>query len=152
VRSASYDAAAAGRYLKVLLTAAAAFRELQAELPGETSPLQLWPHHFDLAVTWFSGRTVEGMENAAPEHRDESVTLGLSTGDDADPEPYLYAIAHPWPRGVETRPLATGRWHAGAWNGGYLPWCEAVAGGEPGAEALAFCRSAQAALAAAQAG
>jgi hypothetical protein len=54
------DLAAGRAYLRVLLTVDRAFRALQAELPGEVSPIQLWPHHFDLAVSWLSGRAVPG--------------------------------------------------------------------------------------------
>lgn len=142
-----YDATAARRYLRVLHAVATALRQLQAECHEETSPLQLWPHHFDLALSWFSGRTVPGKEHCEPDERNESVTIGFSTGDEHDPEPYLYAIAYPWPAGAEGAPLLAGRWHTPGWSGGYLPWSEAVASGDPAATVLAFARAARLALA-----
>ncbi len=148
-----YDAAAARRYLCVLHAVGSALRHLQAECHEETSPLQLWPHHFDLSLSWFSGRTVPGKEHCEPDERSESVTVGFSTGDDGDPEPYLYAIAYPWPPGAEGAPLPAGRWHGPGWSGGYLPWNEAVASGGPGdteGTVLAFARATRQALAAAQ--
>jgi hypothetical protein len=146
-----YDSRAAAAYLDALCVVAAAFRRLQAELPGETSPVQLWPHHFDLALSWFSGRVAAGNESATEaEDRDESVAVGFSTGEHSDPEAYLYAIAHPWPEGVDAKPPAAGRWHGRGWNGAYLPWADAVASGDAGAAVLDFARGARAALAAAQ--
>ena len=145
-----YDDAAAHRYLRVLHAVASALRQLQGECHEETSPLQLWPHHFDLALSWFSGRAVPGKEHCEPDERNESVTVGFSTGDDGDPEPYLYALAYPWPAGVDAAPLPAGRWHGPGWNGGYLPWAEAVSGGDPQATVLAFTRAARRALAEAQ--
>ncbi len=141
-----YDAAAAGDYLRALLAVAAAFRQLQAELPGETSPLQLWPHHFDLALSWFSGRAVPGKETAPADEREESITLGFSTGDDGEPEPYLYALAYPWPAGAESRPLPVGRWHRRGWSGGQLSWAKVVETADPAATLLAFARGAWKAL------
>jgi uncharacterized protein DUF5996 len=147
-----YEPHAAARYLDALLAVGAAFRRLQAELPLETSPIQLWPHHFDLAMTWLSGRVLAGKEDATEaEDRDETITLGFSTGDDGDAEPYLYAIAHPWPAGAEMRPLEVGRWHSGGWNGGYLAWADAVASGAAEETVLAYARETRALLSAAQA-
>jgi hypothetical protein len=146
-----YDADAAGRYLDALAAVVCAFQRWQGDLHGETSPIHLWPHHFDLALSGFSGRVVPGMESAEPEHRDESVTVGFSTGDDGDPEPYLYAIAHPWPAGLVMEPLPAGRWHGGNWKGGFLPWAEVAASDDPGATVLAFCRAASQAFMIAQA-
>lgn len=145
-----YDAAAARRYLRVLHAVATALRQLQAECHEETSPLQLWPHHFDLALSWFSGRPVPGKEHSEPDERNESVTIGFSTGDDSDPEPYLYALAYPWPAEVEAARLPAGHWHTPGWTGGYLPWSEAVAGGAPEETVLIFARAARRTLAEAQ--
>jgi hypothetical protein len=78
------------------------------------------------------------------------VTIGFSTGDEGDPEPYLYAIAYPWPAAFAAPPLPAGRWHAGGWNGGFLPWTEALASGDPVAAAAGFGRAAWRALATAQ--
>ena len=145
-----YDAAAARRYLRVLHAVATALRQLQAECHEETSPLQLWPHHFDLALSWFSGRAVPGKEHCEPDERNESVTVGFSTGDEGDSEPYIYALAYPWPAEVEAARLPAGRWHGPGWSGGYLPWSEAVASSDPQGRVLTFARAARLALAEAQ--
>jgi hypothetical protein len=142
-----YDAAAAARYLRVLATVDGSLRLLQAELPGVTSPVQLWPHHFDLAVTWMTGRVVAGKEEAPAEERDEQVGMGFSTGDEGDPDPYLYAVALPWPDGVESELLPVGGWHSSGWRGAVLPWTEVAASPDPAATAVSFWRGAQTAFA-----
>jgi len=146
-----YDADAAGRYLRVLGAVGCAFRTVQAELAGEVSPIQLWPHGFDVAMTWLSGRVIAGLERATDaEQRDETVTVGFSTGDAGDPHPYLYAIAHPWPARAKESPPTMGAWHASGWNGIVMPWAEAAASDDPIDHAAAFVRAGWRQLAAAQ--
>ena len=156
-----FDSAAAARYLHVLACLDAVLRALRSEVElqpaghgprGVFSPVQLWPHHFDLALTWFSqawlgGGVVEDRDPPAAEEGDERVGLGFSTGDEGDPDAYLYATCHPWPDGVETRPLAAGRWHSAGWRGAFLPWREAAAAPSPLAVAARFWRGARAAFA-----
>jgi len=36
------------------------FTTFKGTLRGRTGPVQLWPHHFDLALLWFSGRLIPG--------------------------------------------------------------------------------------------
>jgi hypothetical protein len=147
----AYDAAAARCYLRVLSAVGCALRAVQAELPGEASPIQLWPHGFDVAMTWLSGRLIPGQERVEdPEQRDETVTVGFSTGDANDPYPYLYAIAHPWPAAAKERVPEVGRWHASGWNGIVMPWAEVVASGDAITQVTSFARSAWMHLAGAQ--
>ena len=61
--------------------------------------LRCWPHHFDLAVVWFSGRKVPGQDPNDPEYSNEQMNFGFSTGDSGTPEPYFYATAYPAPDG-----------------------------------------------------
>jgi hypothetical protein len=53
---AHYDRAAVERFWRALLRIDATLKRFQEKLGKNTSPVQLWPHHFDLAVNWFSGR------------------------------------------------------------------------------------------------
>ena len=48
-REVAADLASAWRFIS------AAFVAFQAGIPEETSPIQLWPHHFDLAMMWAAG-------------------------------------------------------------------------------------------------
>ena len=95
------------------------FRSFRKSLDGETSPVQLWPHHFDLSLVWFSGRQVivpEGEEGGA-----EQIGFGFSPGDESVSEAYFYA--NPWlvPDGILDTPLPQGaEWHSQGWTGGLL--------------------------------
>jgi len=46
-------------YRAALLSVHGLFQQFRATLPGERSPVQLWPHHFDLSLVWFSGREAD---------------------------------------------------------------------------------------------
>ncbi|MEM9317027.1 MAG: hypothetical protein AAGA95_20650 [Pseudomonadota bacterium] len=69
--------------------------------PGALTP-RCWPHHFDLA-------TLFALEKGDPEHA-RSVGVGLSPGDAAYEEPYLYCS--PWPVAEELPPAPDEfHWH-----------------------------------------
>lgn len=95
------------------------FQRFQKNLDSETSPVQLWPHHFDLSLVWFSGREAivpEGEEGGA-----EQVGFGFSTGDETIPDAYFYANPWPVPVGILDTPLPQGaEWHSQGWTGGLL--------------------------------
>ena len=50
---------------------------------GTTSPILLYPHHFDLSLVWF------------PNNDDTQLGLGFSTGDVYIAKPYFYIISYP---------------------------------------------------------
>ncbi|HSD73802.1 MAG TPA: DUF5996 family protein, partial [Steroidobacteraceae bacterium] len=57
-----YDPGAASRYWRVLSWVDAQFKQFKATQRVETSPVQLWPHHFDIALLVFSGRQIPGQD------------------------------------------------------------------------------------------
>jgi hypothetical protein len=83
------------------------FQEFKSKLKGKTSPVQLWPHHFDLAFSWFSGRLIPGKDQSNPEESQEQMTFGFSTGDETIREAYFYATAYPTPEGLLYSSLPT---------------------------------------------
>jgi hypothetical protein len=134
-----FDAEAARRYNQALTLVDGVLKQLKAELPGETSPVQLWPHHFDLAVVWFSGRKVPGIDPANEEWADEQMNFGFSTGDEGTPNPYFYATAYPWPADITAAPLPAGAvWHTQSWKGALLMY-ESLVGAEQPEEKLLAC-------------
>lgn len=138
-----YDTPAVEAYGRALLQVNEIFNRFKAELPGETSQVQLWPHHFDLALTWFSGRVVPGVDPLNEELADEQLGFGFSTGDQGVPEPYFYATAYPWPAGITARPLPPGSaWHTSGWNGALYPYAALVESGRDGEHLLNFLRAA----------
>jgi hypothetical protein len=136
------DAAA---WWRSVLVATSVFERFGAEQREEISPVQLWPHHFDLALAWFSGRRVPGVDPADAEHADEQIGFGYSPGDATIPEPYFYAGAYPAPDGLDGGELPQGaRWQCEGYTGAALPYA-AIAGREDGEDILLeFLRAAQA--------
>ena len=141
-----YDVAAVERYWEALSQIDQVMKRFKGELRAETSPVQLWPHHMDLATLWFSGRRVPGHENEKPAFADEQMNFGFSTGDGGIPEPYFYITAYPLPDGLGATPPPEGaQWHTEGWQGAVMPYSKLV--GAPDAEdmLLAFLRTYQAA-------
>ncbi|MCI0397101.1 MAG: DUF5996 family protein [Chloroflexi bacterium] len=139
-----YDAEAVETFWQALSQVDQVFKQFKGELREETGPVQLWPHHFDLAVLWFSGRLVPGVDPADEEKADEQMNFGFSTGDEGIPNPYFYATAYPWPDGLEQTPLPAGAtWHLTGWKGGLLMYDELVQAANPREKLLEFLRTAQ---------
>ena len=89
----------------------------------ETSPVQLFPHHFDLAMSWYSGQQVPEQDAADEESSDEQMTFGFVTGDEVISDPYFYATAYPEPDGFVGSPLPDGAvWSEVGFSGAVLPY------------------------------
>ncbi len=145
---AGYRAEEVERFAGVLRAIVPVFESFAAERGEETSPVQLWPHHFDLALTWFSGRTVPDTDPADPEYHRESATVGFSPGDDAIPEPYLYGIAYPFPAAATDASLpGEARWIEDPYRGAFLPYTAVVESTRPAAAVAAFFAGHHAAVA-----
>jgi hypothetical protein len=93
----------------------------KATLRGHTGPLQLWPHHFDLAFLWFSGRQVPGQDPADEDASAEQMNFGFSTGDEEMAEPYFYVTMYPFPDGMDALTLPAGAHWNTSWKGAVLP-------------------------------
>jgi hypothetical protein len=123
----AYDETAVSTYWDSLIEIHSILKEFRAGFLEETSPVQLWPHHFDLAMVWFSGRNVPGQDPDNPEYADEQMNFGFSTGDDDLPEPYFYATAYPTPEGWVGSSLPEGAyWNNNGWSGAVLPYQKVV--------------------------
>lgn len=121
----TYDPAVATAYLEALLAVEACYRRTAGELVGQTGPVQLWPHHFDLAFEWFGTRTETYEEGGETKRARAQIGCGFSPGDAGHPAPYFYA--NPWPFAPElaTAPLPCGaEWSTEGWQGALLPYAE----------------------------
>lgn len=148
----AYDADAVARWWTVLRGAAGAFAELSGRFAGKTSPVQLFWHSFDLAVTRFSGRRAPAGAGADPvsaeAYSHEVVSFGFWAGDDRIPDAAFYAYAAPEPGGLAERPLAPGaaRWQTGPTGSlALLMYEDMRSAADPRAELMAFLESAYAA-------
>lgn len=114
---------------------------LSASSP-HASPVQCWPHHFDLAVL-FSFESQETGEAA------RSIGVGLAPGDESYAEPYWYITPYPLPDTPAVPPLdGQGVWRTEGWRGAVLTGSTLVAAGgaeEQAARVQAFVRTALAA-------
>jgi hypothetical protein len=126
------------RYWRVLVWADSVFKEFAGRFNGKTSPVQLFWHSFDLAVTRFSGRRAPLAEGVDPVTREayshEVISFGFWPGDRNVRYPAFYSYTAPEPEGLIRQPL---RPEAAAWGEGSatLPY-EAVRRADVPREAL----------------
>lgn len=138
----SYDRAAVERYWQALSQIDAIFNEFRGEQRGETGPVQLWPHHIDLALLWFSGRLVPGQDPANEEYADEQMNFGFTPGDEGIPQPYFYITAYPLPDGLTATPLpADAVWHQTGFSGAVMLYEALVEAADPKEKLLTFMRT-----------
>lgn len=139
-----YDPSAAAQYWQVLSQVDAIFKQFKGNLRGETSPVQLWPHHIDLAFLWFTGRLVPGTDPEDEESADEQMNFGFSPGDEAIPNPYFYITAYPMPDGLTDTPLPDDAiWTKEGFTGALLMYELLVSADDPEEKLLNFLRTVQ---------
>ncbi|MEM7033069.1 MAG: DUF5996 family protein [Chloroflexota bacterium] len=137
-----YDPGQADTYLTALRSVHHVFQSFKASLSGKTGPVQLWPHHFDLSLEWFSGR--EADVPAGEEGGDEQIGFGFSTGDEGIAEAYFYANPWPFPQKVTNAELPNGAsWYTDSWQGGLLLYNTLAEADNPEAVLLAYLEAVQ---------
>jgi hypothetical protein len=106
---ASYDSEAVERFWHILSATARVFEEFAGWFAGKTSPVHLFWHGMDLAVTRFSGRRAPPMPTADPVSREayshEVISFGFWAGDSSWPAPCYYSYTAPEPAGLAEQPL-----------------------------------------------
>jgi len=96
---------------RAFASVASVMEALRAGIREETSPIQLWPHHFDLSMVWLPGDKLPGQDPLsleAAETADKQMNFGFTLGDDTIAEPYLYVTAYPPPDAPPALPLPEG--------------------------------------------
>lgn len=98
-----------GRYARVLGQVDQVFKEFAGRFNGKQSPVHLYWHSFDLAVTRFSGRRAPQPESVDPVTREayshEVISFGFWPGDRNVREPAFYSYTAPEPQGLTDQPL-----------------------------------------------
>ena len=114
---ASYDAAAAQRFWRVLVASTRVFSHFRSGFLGKVSPVHFFWGSFDLAVTRFSGRRaplhpggVPGLPDAVAReaYSHEVSSAGFWPGNDAFPHAAFYSYAYPEPAGFRERAVTPG--------------------------------------------
>lgn len=99
----------------------AAMSSFRAPIVEETSPIQIFPHHFDLAMLWLPGEKIPGQDPADEEISEKHMNFGFAFGDAGIPEPYFYITAYPLPDALPGLDLPDGTtWQSVGFSGAVL--------------------------------
>jgi hypothetical protein len=146
---ASYAADAVQRYWRSLEWADSVFTEYAGWFCGKTSPVHLFWHSLDLAVTRFSGRRTPAAAESDSVTREayshELISFGFWAGDEQIPEAAFYSYTAPEPAGLREQPLtpAAARWlEQGTGSLAILPYDAVRTSSDPEAALLQFLESA----------
>jgi hypothetical protein len=141
-----YDSKAAEHYWQALSRIDSVLKRFKRHLDSVTSPVQMWPHHFDLAMAWFTGRMVPGIDPKDEESADEQMNFGFSTGDENIPDPYFYITAYPRSENLTSTAMpADAIWHMRDWQGAVMPYEALVKVSNPEGKLFEFLKRIQAA-------
>jgi hypothetical protein len=145
VEHASWDRDAIARFGRILDWSDSVFEEFSGWFCGKTSPVHLFWHGLDLAVTRFSGRPAAPIEADAvtrEAYSHEVVSFGFWAGDDNVGDAAYYSYTAPEPEGLRDQPLSIGAWSAaGSGSLAILPYETVRTAADPRATVLAFCQS-----------
>lgn len=127
----AYDVEQVKRMHEALFNLSFAFAELRARIPEETSPIQIWPHHFDLSMLWLPGEKIPG-DPDDEEYSDKQMNFGFTFGDETFPDPYLYVTAYPTLDAMAELALpADAQWHREGFTGVVLDYARLAAQRDP---------------------
>ena len=139
-----YDPEYVTKYWEVLKEVNELLNKFRDELGGERSPVQLWPHHFDMSMSWFSGRLVPGKDPNDAESSKEQMMFGFSTGDDSISDPYFYVLTYPTPEGFPDFEMPDGaRWNTNGFKGGVMMYDTFANSNNPHEKLLNYFRTFQ---------
>ncbi len=145
---ASYDRDAVERFWRILEWTDEVFEEFAGWYCGKTSPVHLFWHGLDLALTRFGGARAPALPDD-PVNREayshELVSFGFWTGDETVREPSYYSYTAPEPAGLRDSILSPEGAFWSEYGGGLLarlPYDVVRTARDPRAALLAFLQSA----------
>jgi uncharacterized protein DUF5996 len=146
---ASYDRDAVERFWHILEWTDGVLEEFAGWYCGKTSPVHLFWHGFDLALTRFGGARAPALPEADPVNKEayshEVVSFGFWAGDENVREPTYYSYTAPEPVDLRRPPLHPGEafWsEQGSGSLARLPYDAVRTAPDPKAALLAFLESA----------
>jgi len=105
----SYDKEYIERFHHILVGVNNIFEEFRGRFIGKSTPVHVFWHSFDLALTRFSGKPSTVREGAgmveAEAYSHEVISFGFWAGDDKVPAPAFYSYAAPEPAGLAEEKL-----------------------------------------------
>jgi hypothetical protein len=146
---ASYEPEIVQRFWRALEWADAVFEEFAGWYCGKTSPVHLFWHSLDLAVTRFGGGRAPTLAQADPVTREayshEAISFGFWPGDENVPDASFYSYTAPEPEGLRQGALRpdTAVWtDQGGGSLARLSYEDVRAAADPRATLLNFLESA----------
>jgi hypothetical protein len=112
-----YDRDSAARFRSALAAMLPVFARLRAGFSGKASPVHFWWGSFDLATSFFSGRTAPPHPGGMPglpdrivreAYSDEVTSAGFWAGGVTRAEPFFYSYIYPEPDGYRAGSVAHG--------------------------------------------
>ncbi len=122
--NAAYDKEYVRRFHQTLVAVDDVLEEFRGRFLGKSTPVHMFWHSFDVALTRFSGKRVPVREGAnrveSEAYSHEVISFGFWFGDDRVPAPAFYAYVAPEPAGLADEPLTppTATWAES--NGAHL--------------------------------
>jgi hypothetical protein len=114
---ASYNPDAIQKYWRILLFVNNVFEQFRGEFLGKSTPVHLFWHHADLALTRFSGKAAPPLTSGTNADKEayshEVISFGFWMGDAVVREPAFYAYTYPEPENLSELPIKT---EGASWN------------------------------------
>jgi len=130
---AGYNAEQASLMHQAIGSVAGVLEDFRAGIREEKSPIQIWPHHFDLSMIWLPGHKVSGEDVMDEEIADKQMNFGFAFGDSSIQEPYFYVTAYPLPDALPGLKLPNKtEWRSDGFNGAVTLCKDVVAMDDPG--------------------
>lgn len=110
IENKSYDKEYIERAHQTLVIVDGILNEFRGRFLGKSTPVHMFWHSFDLALTRFSGKRAPVRKEANRVEREayshEVISFGFWFGDDRVPAPAFYSYTAPEPEGLAAEPLA----------------------------------------------
>jgi hypothetical protein len=123
-KHSSYDKKYIEKFRQILISINGVFEEFRGWFIGKSTPVHLFWHSFDLALTRFSGKPAPIREGAGMVEREayshEVISFGFWAGDDNVKEPAFYSYTSPEPSGLTEEILMPEAAYWGNSGGGAL--------------------------------
>lgn len=121
----SYDKSQAASFAIALVNTDRVLKAHRSSLTGDTGPVQLWPHNFDLAFEWFGTLMVTYEEEEGAKDYPSQINFGFAPGDSSHEQAYFYSNPWPFQESLIDSELPSGaRWFTESWKGTILPYAE----------------------------
>jgi len=136
-RIISYSIDHAEKYFSAITQIQNVFETIYQSLPKEKNPVQLWPHHFDLAFEKFGNLSIDYQENGEKKSAPAQIGIGFVPHNNDDiGQAYIYVNPFPFDESImKTELPANGYWYQENWKGAVLPY-NGITNSKRGAELL----------------